>query len=56
MVCTTNKPESDQDFLTSPIWYNPLISKERLYILQWYDNGIQTVGDFIQDDEDNSTN
>ena len=42
-------PESDQDFLTSPIWYNPLISKERLYIPQWYDNGIQTVGDFIQD-------
>ena len=37
------------DILTSPIWYNPLISKETLYFPTWYQKGVCVVGDLIDE-------
>ena len=37
----------NNDILTCPIWYNPLISKNSFYFPKWYKNGISMVGDIL---------
>ena len=37
----------NNDIMTSPLWYNALISKNPLYIPTWYNKGVVTVGDII---------
>ena len=40
---------SDQ-FLSSPIWYNPKISADTLYSPKWFNHGIEYIGDIIDKD------
>ena len=37
----------NEDVLSSPIWYNPRISKSVLFFPLWYKNGIVTVSDIV---------
>ena len=40
-----NPPLSIDDFLTSPLWFNPNISTSSIYIPQWFNKGITTIAD-----------
>ena len=36
--------------MSSPVWYNPLISKSTIFLPMWYHNGIITVGDLLNEE------
>ena len=40
---------NNNDILSSPIWYNPLVSKNILYIPKWFQRGILTIGDIVNE-------
>ena len=44
------EPEGNTDIMSSPVWYNPLISKNTIFLPMWYKNGITTVGDLVNED------
>ena len=35
------------DILSSPLWYNPLKSEHEVYFPSWFNKGIVTVGDIV---------
>ena len=37
------------ELLTSPLWFNPQISKNVLFISKWFNNGIKFVCDIVDD-------
>ena len=43
----TNKISNNNDILTTPLWHNPMISQNILYYPRWYEKGIRTVGDIV---------
>ena len=43
----TNIPDEENKKLSSPVWYNPKISKMELYLPQWFNKGIVFVSDLI---------
>ena len=40
---------TNADLLKSPIWYNPVISKESLFVRKWYILGIKYVTDVVDE-------
>ena len=40
-----NIPDEENRKLSSPIWYNPKVSKMKLYLPQWFNKGIIFVSD-----------
>ena len=49
-LCELKDVETSDQFLSSPIWYNPKISAETLYFPKWFKHGIELVGDLIDKD------
>ena len=41
--------KNNNDILSSPIWYNLLVSKNILYIPKWFQSGILTIGDIVNE-------
>ena len=41
--------DNNIDLLTVPLWYNPLISAQPLYLPDWYQKGVITVADVVSD-------
>ena len=39
--------KSNEDIMSTPLWYNPVISKSELFLPKWYNKGIVTVGDIL---------
>ena len=39
--------KNNNDILSSPIWYNPLVPRNILYITKWFNRGILKVGDIV---------
>ena len=46
-LCLINVSTYPHDYLTSPLWYNPFICKQPIFIKSLYDKEIKTVGDII---------
>ena len=40
-------PDGNTDIMSSPIWYNPMISKIPMFIPAWYNKGVVSVGDIL---------
>ena len=49
-LCELKDVETSDQFLSSPIWYNPKISAETLHFPKWFKHGIELVGDLIDKD------
>ena len=47
-MCGQLKPENDEELCTNPIWYNPLILEEPLFMSNLYKKGINIIGDLLQ--------
>ena len=41
--------KNNNDILSSPIWFYPLVSKNILYIPKWFQRGILTIGDIVNE-------
>ena len=44
------EPKGNTDILSSPVWYNPLISNKEMFFPLWYNNGIVTVSDLVNEE------
>ena len=51
----SNIPDGENKKLSSPIWYNPMISKIELFLPQWFNKGIIFVSALIDSKEKNLT-
>ena len=44
--------KTSSDILSTPIWYNPKISRLTLYLPRWFKGGIKYVGDIVDIERD----
>ena len=49
-MCKNVKPKNYSELYTLPLWYNPLISEYPLFFRNLYHNGINIVGDLLNND------
>ena len=46
-LCENLSIETSEQFLSSPIWYNPRISPTTLYLPKWFRHGIESMGNVV---------
>ncbi len=44
-----NKPKEKIKALSSPLWFNSHITTPPIFIREWYNKGIETIGDIMDD-------
>ena len=47
VLCRKQQPKNNLDVMNTTIWYNPDISKEPLYLSNWFKAGVLLLGDIL---------